>query len=177
MLIANIWVSAGLVNGAMGTITDILFKEKPEYTSLPAVILVSFDKYNGPTLTNIDGLKVVPIIPIRRMWEGSSSSYSRLQVLLSLAWTITVHKSQGLTLPKAVIDLGKKEFAAGLSFVSISCVRSLDDILFKHFSFNRLDCIKNCRRLKERIKEEARLSEMTKGQISTKKTTIPPLVL
>ncbi|POG71788.1 hypothetical protein GLOIN_2v1602684, partial [Rhizophagus irregularis DAOM 181602=DAOM 197198] len=33
-----------------------------------------------------------------------------------------------------VIDLGKKEFAAGLSFVAIFRVRSLDDILFKHFS-------------------------------------------
>jgi len=28
------------------------------------VILVSFDKYNGPTLTNIDGINVVPIVPI-----------------------------------------------------------------------------------------------------------------
>jgi len=27
MLTTNIWVSAGLVNGAMGTITDILYKE------------------------------------------------------------------------------------------------------------------------------------------------------
>ena len=107
------------------------------------------------------------------MWEGSSGSCSRLQVPLSLAWAITAHKSQGLTLPKAVIDLGKKEFSAGLSFVSISRVRSLEDILFKHFSFNRLDRIKNCRRLKERIEEEARLSEMTKGQIFTKKLLFP----
>ena len=31
MLTANIWVSAGLVNGVMRTITDILFKEKLLY--------------------------------------------------------------------------------------------------------------------------------------------------
>ena len=79
---------------------------------------------------------------------------------LSLAWAITAHKSQGLTLPKAVIDLGKKEFAAGLSFVAISRVRSLNDILFKKFTFSRLQCIKNCKRLKERIAEEKRLAEM-----------------
>jgi len=96
------------------------------------------------------------------MWEGSTGICSRLQVPLSLAWAITAHKSQGLILPKAVIDLGKKEFAAGLSFVSISRVRSLDDILFKHFSFNRLEHIRNCKRLKERIAEEIRLREMTK---------------
>ncbi|RUS21908.1 hypothetical protein BC937DRAFT_91064 [Endogone sp. FLAS-F59071] len=33
---------------------------------------------------------------------------------------ITTHKSQSLTLPKAVVDLGDKEFAPRLSFVAIS---------------------------------------------------------
>ncbi|EXX58878.1 ATP-dependent DNA helicase PIF1-like [Rhizophagus irregularis DAOM 181602=DAOM 197198] len=73
------------------------------------------------------------------MWEDKIGSCSRLQFPLSLAWAITAHKLQGLTLSKAVIDLGKKEFVAGLSFVTIFRVRSLDDILFKHFSLNRLE--------------------------------------
>ena len=110
------------------------------------------------TLTNLDGIPVVPIIPIRRMWEGKTGACSRLQ--LSLAWAITAHKSQGLTLPKVVIDLGKREFAAGLSFVAISRVRSLNDIIFKPFDFSRLERIKNCKRLKERIAEEKRPVEM-----------------
>ncbi|PKY32440.1 hypothetical protein RhiirB3_450619, partial [Rhizophagus irregularis] len=59
-----------------------------------------------------------------------------------------------------VIDLGRKEFAAGLSFVAISRVRSLDDILFRHFTFNRLQNIKSCIRLKERIAAEEKLLEM-----------------
>ncbi|EXX77962.1 ATP-dependent DNA helicase PIF1-like [Rhizophagus irregularis DAOM 181602=DAOM 197198] len=72
------------------------------------------NKYNGPTLRNIEGIPVVPIVPIRRMWEGKTGSCSRLQFPLSLAWAVTAHKSQGLTLPKV---LGKKKFAVGLSFV------------------------------------------------------------
>ena len=64
MLTANLWIATGLVNGAMGTITDILYKEKPEHTSLPTAILVSFDKYHGPTLTNLDGIPIVLIVPI-----------------------------------------------------------------------------------------------------------------
>ncbi|PKY61732.1 hypothetical protein RhiirA4_284382, partial [Rhizophagus irregularis] len=93
--------------------------------------LVSFDKYDGPTLTNIEGILVVSIVLIQRMWEAKSRICFRLQIPLSLAWTITVHKLQSLTLTnKAVIDLGRKEFAAGLSFVMISHVRSLNDILF-----------------------------------------------
>jgi hypothetical protein len=33
---------------------------------------------------------------------------------------ITIHKSQGLTLEKVVVELGEKYFSAGLSFVAIS---------------------------------------------------------
>ena len=36
---------------------------------------------------------------------------SRLQIPLKLAWAVTIHKSQGLTLNKVVIDVGKKRFS------------------------------------------------------------------
>ncbi|PKK67002.1 hypothetical protein RhiirC2_752520 [Rhizophagus irregularis] len=42
------------------------------------------------------------------------------------------------------------EFVAGLSFVTIFRVRSLDDILFKHFSLNRLERKKVERAINER---------------------------
>ncbi len=81
-------------------------------------------------------------------------------MLICLAWVITVHKSQGLTLEKTKIDLGSKEFAAGLSFVTLSRARSLNDIYLKPFTFDRLERIKNCRRLQERKEEEKRLLSM-----------------
>jgi ATP-dependent DNA helicase PIF1 len=37
-----------------------------------------------------------------------------------LAWGTTIHKSQGPTLEKAVVELGEKDFSAGLTFVVIS---------------------------------------------------------
>lgn len=157
MLTANVWTQAGLVNGAMGTIQDILFENEGP-TSLPVAVFVSFDKYEGPTISNSEGVKVVPIVAIKRTWEGKSGTQcSRLQVPLCLAWAITVHKSQGLTLAKCKIELGNKEFAAGLSFVALSRVRSLSDICFKGFNFDRLLHNKNSRRLQERKLEEERL--------------------
>jgi len=157
MLTANIWTQAGLVNGSMETIQDILFKEQGP-PSLPVAVFISFEKYEGPTISNSEGVKVVPIVPIKRTWEGKNGTQcSRLQVPIRLAWAVTVHKSQGLTLTKAKIDLGNKEFAAGLSFVAVSRVRSLSDLYFKGFTFERLQRIKNCQRIQERKLEEERL--------------------
>ena len=131
-------------------------------TILPTAVFVKFDLYEGPSITTSEGDNVVPIVPIKRTWESKSGkSCSRVQIPLCLAWAITVHKSQGLTLAKAKIDLGSKEFAAGLSFVAVSRVRSLNDIYFKQFTFERLQRIQSCRRLQERKKEDERLISMT----------------
>ena len=46
---------------------------------------------------------------------------------VKLAWAITIHKAQGLTLDKVVIDIEKKEFSASLTFVVCSRVRHLSD--------------------------------------------------
>jgi ATP-dependent DNA helicase PIF1 len=161
MLTSNIWTGRGLVNGAMGTVQDLVFEEGQGPPSLPVAVMVFFDDYKGPTINSLEGIKVVPIVPIRRNWEGKNGSLcSRLQVPVRLAWAITVHKSQGLTLQQAVIDLGKKEFAAGLSFVAVSRVRMLENIIFKPFSFERLQHIRNCKRMQERKEEEERLVSM-----------------
>jgi len=63
-----------------------------------------------------------------------------MQFPLCLAWTITIHKSQGLTLQHSVINLGNKEFATDLTFVGISRVRALADLLFDSaISFDNKD--------------------------------------
>src|SRR6266852_5431400 len=58
----------------------------------------------------------------------TSRSMSRTQVSLRLAWAVTVHKSQGLILPKIRLGLGKREFSTGLTFVALSRVKALDDL-------------------------------------------------
>ncbi len=53
------------------------------------------------------------------------------QFPLRLAWATTIHKSQGKTFDKVVIDLGRGAFAAGQSYVALSRCRTLDGITLK----------------------------------------------
>ena len=154
MLTSNLWVDIGLVNGAIGTVAAICYRNGESPPNLPVAVTVKFDSYRGPTLP--DG--TVPITPLRRTWSTSAGSCSRLQLPLKLAWAVTIHKAQGLTLDKVVIDVGKKEFSAGLTFVACSRVRHLKDLLFDPpFPFQRVANLANSQRLQERLLEDAKL--------------------
>ncbi|KAJ1518937.1 hypothetical protein ONE63_011454 [Megalurothrips usitatus] len=126
MLRTNLWTEMGLVNGALGTVVDIVYapnKSPPE--DPPAVVMVRFDSYRGPTLA--DGL--VPVPSMVRGWEVGSASYSREQFPLTVAYSSTVHKVQGLTKDRAVVTVGANDFAVGLMYVGISRVKTLEGLL------------------------------------------------
>ena len=117
---------------------------------LPIAVVVQFDNYRGPSLSD-SWPSCVPICSITVSSQESNTYHERQQLTLKLACALTIHKSQGLTLPKAWIDIGKSERTAGVSYVAISRVK---------MTFQRLSSLTLSANLQFRLDEEARLDHL-----------------
>ena len=143
MLLHNIWTERGLVNGASGVVENIVWVRDTinHRDTFPCAVLVSIDGYSGPGLYTLpSGRVVVPIFPERREFYIDRELCSRTQFPITLSWAITIHKSQGLSLEKAVIRVaGQRDFVPGLLYVAVSRVRSLEGLVFDEpITFDRL---------------------------------------
>ena len=74
-----------------------------------------------------------------------------------------MHKSQGQTLDKAVIDLGPREAYTGLTFVCLSRGKRLVDLIVEPMSFDRIGNLGNSSTMKARLQEEVRLADLAQS--------------
>ncbi|XP_072297936.1 ATP-dependent DNA helicase PIF1 [Eucyclogobius newberryi] len=115
MLTKNLDVSRGLVNGARG-------------------VVVSFDtqKHGYPRVRFLCGVTEV-MKPERWVFKsGGGVHLSRQQLPLKLAWAISIHKSQGMTLDCVEISLARV-FESGQAYVALSRARSLEGLRVMDF--------------------------------------------
>ena len=106
MLLKNISLATGLVNGARGVV-------KSFHDGLPVVQF-----RNKEYITKHERWHVK---------TANGVTLTRKQVPLKLAWAFSIHKSQGLTLDCVEMSLGKV-FEAGQAYVALSRAQSLDTL-------------------------------------------------
>jgi hypothetical protein len=115
-------MGAGYVNGTLGEV--IGFENGGDGD--PNTAGASATEAN-PVILTFDKKRITPGRFQWKVEEGGKVRASVSQLPLKLAWAITIHKSQGMTLDAAVIDLGSA-FERGMGYVALSRVRELKNI-------------------------------------------------
>ncbi|NKQ38702.1 MAG: AAA family ATPase [Methanosarcinales archaeon] len=95
----------GYVNGTLGNVVD-------------------FDENGLPIIEIFTGKRIVAMPTNWTIEEDEEIKADIRQIPLRLAWAITIHKSQGMNLDAAEIDLSKS-FVEGMGYVALSRLRSL----------------------------------------------------
>jgi hypothetical protein len=98
--------------------------------------------------------------------EDGKPKASLVQLPLRLAWAITIHKSQGMSLDSAEIDLSKT-FTYGMGYVALSRVRTLNGIRLVGLSENSLSVDPNVLELDEKLQVESEENEEMFGKLSS----------
>jgi ATP-dependent DNA helicase PIF1 len=114
LLMKNISVAEGLCNGTRGEVIRFTLRDEP---------IVYFASANKTLLVEPETWSV-------RL--GATVVATRSQVPLELAWAVSVHKSQGMSLDQAVVSLSSV-FEYGQAYVALSRVRSLEGLYLVGF--------------------------------------------
>ncbi|KAK2720252.1 ATP-dependent DNA helicase PIF1-like [Artemia franciscana] len=112
MLMKNLDISRGLVNGARG-------------------VIVGFEK--GGIIVNFACGVKENIFRERYVVKCSNTLVTRTQLPIRLAWAFSIHKSQGMTLDCVEVTLGRA-FEAGQAYVALSRAKSLNSLRVLDFS-------------------------------------------
>ena len=135
----------GYVNGTLGKV--IGFENNDE---------------NYPIIEIKSGEKIIANPVIWRIYDENENTIASIkQIPLRLAWAITVHKSQGMSLDVAEIDLSKS-FEKGMGYVALSRVKSLDGI--RLIGMNEMS-LKVNPLIVEKDKEFQKLSKKLEGEL------------
>lgn len=122
MLNWNINIDAGLCNGTVGNVIDFALG-----TGFPIVL---FENVKAPLVVSCNDFTIEDQITSEILFRFT-------QIPLQLAYSLTIHKSQGLTFDYIETDISKC-FLEGQAYVSLSRARSMDGLFLYPFPISAL---------------------------------------
>jgi len=152
MCLVNINVSdeRPICNGSQGVIIGFTNEEDEDVKCLP---IIRFSK----GFNHVMGYYT---------WESENiPGIGVKQIPLTLAWALTIHKSQGATMDAIEVDAGTGIFECGQTYVALSRVRTLEGLYLSAFDINRIKVNGKVIKFYEKIrKERIRKEEEQKKQ-------------
>ena len=145
MLRRNIDTKQGLVNGAIGTVRSVSSHK----------LIIKFDHMDDPC----------PIEMVRGKFLLQKSFFVyRKQFPVTVAYAVTIHKCQGLSLDCAIVDLSDNVFCAGMAYVAMSRVRTLEGLHLTAFDPQSIivnnSCLEEVNRLRSTFRKDLPLYEL-----------------
>ena len=161
-LLINLDFDAGLINGSQGVIVgfethndDSLPKQYGEYKARRQGLIREFVKRAVPCEWPIvqfqNGVKRTIYAHCMMSELGDSEPYSllsRTQIPLVAAWAMTIHKSQGMTLSRVIVDL-RRTFQKAQDYVALSRASSLAGLKVEALGERNWGCNKEVLRFLE----------------------------
>ena len=149
MITKNVDTSDGLVNGMLGTVVGFYPEPLGDHSSsiYPSFILVELNdpeagqvirrKYHSVIAGHPRATPIGKVEVRFKVGRYQVAQVSRRQFPLKLSWANTIHKVQGLTLPKVVVCC-EGRFCPGLFYVAASRVKSLSCLYFTSFRADKI---------------------------------------
>jgi ATP-dependent DNA helicase PIF1 len=114
------------VNGTIGRVTGVL-REKGEDDRIAVELADGGEVEVKPNIWELFRFSLDP----EKNTILSEAVGAFTQYPLRLAWAVTIHKSQGKTFPKVVVDIGRGAFAHGQVYVALSRCTSFGGLVLK----------------------------------------------
>ena len=119
-------------------LTNKLFKEELCNGSIGVITKLVDENHIEVVFPINSGINQVVVEKITAYFNLNGAPAQRTQFPLQNAFALTVHKTQGLTLPHATVSLDEQMFANGQAYVAMSCAKSWQNLEIRSFNPNAI---------------------------------------
>ena len=128
---------SAVLNLAVGAQVVFIANISPQIVNGTRGVVVAFSEDGRPVVRMMNGVEFpVPLWQRAKRVDKAADMPCLVfeQLPLQLAWALTIHKSQGMSLDLAKLDLGRAVFSHGQAYVALSRLRTIEGMVLLDFN-------------------------------------------